>query len=56
MAEESIGDLYRRYAELCFRMAHRAGTEAERLLWVEMGQEWVQRADRADDEPPPAGA
>jgi len=49
MAGESKGDLYRTYAEMCFRTAHSATDVAERMRWLAMGQHWVELADKLYD-------
>ena len=54
-AEASRGDLYRKYAEMCFRIAHSVATDAQRARWIEMGQHLVEWANEADGEALPIG-
>jgi len=40
----SQAELYRSYAEACFRVAHNAVDDAERARWVSTAQHWLQWA------------
>jgi hypothetical protein len=40
----SRADLYRGYAEACFRIAQSAADGAERARWIGMAQQWLQWA------------
>jgi hypothetical protein len=40
----SKAELYRAYAEACFRTAQTITDEAERARWVGMAQQWLQWA------------
>jgi hypothetical protein len=42
MSQES---LYREYAAQCMRVAQSAFSEAERMRWLDMAQQWVRWAD-----------
>jgi hypothetical protein len=41
-------ELYRAYAEACFRVAKTAAEESERARWLGMAQHWLQWAQDED--------
>jgi hypothetical protein len=41
-------ELYRAYAEACFRVAKTAPEETERARWLGMAQHWLQWAQNED--------
>jgi hypothetical protein len=41
-------ELYRAYAEACFRVEKTATDEAERSRWVSMAQHWLQWAQQEE--------
>jgi hypothetical protein len=41
-------ELYRAYAEACFRIAKAAADEAERARWISMAQHWLDWAQEEE--------
>ena len=41
-------DVYRAYAEACFRVARNSADEAERARWIGMAQHWLQWAQEVE--------
>jgi hypothetical protein len=41
-------ELYRDYAEACFRVAQTVGDRAERARWIDMAQQWLQWAQEEE--------
>ena len=47
-------ELYRAYAETCFRVAKISTDDTERARWINMAQHWLQWAqDEEEKKPPP---
>jgi hypothetical protein len=52
----SQAELYRAYAEACFRLAKNTIDEHERTRWVGMAQQWLQWTQEEEaKEPKPKG-
>ena len=47
-------ELYRAYAEACFRVAKTSTDEAERARWISMAQHWLQWAQDEEVGRPPS--